>query len=84
MLSALEKMNILDDTFNCNPVGAECAINVLEKFVGIYKVPFYTRCGIRYKDIITKSRYGLSSYKWAELIKPNVIGIAADIEDDCI
>ncbi|MGN1096919.1 MAG: glutamate ligase domain-containing protein, partial [Christensenellales bacterium] len=28
------KMNILDDTFNCNPVGAECAINVLEKFEG--------------------------------------------------
>ena len=57
---------------------------MLEKFVRIYNIPFFTRCGLRYKDIITKSRYGLSDMKWAELIKPNVIGIAADIEDDRI
>lgn len=55
---------------------------VLEKFVKIYEVPFFTRCGLRYKDIITKSRYELSNNKWSELIQPNVIGIAADIEDD--
>ena len=59
-------------------------LNVLEKFVGIYKVPFYTRCGLRYKDIITKSRYGLYGKKWADLIQPNVIGISADIEDERI
>lgn len=62
----------------------ELILQVLEKFVDIYKVPFYTRCGLRYKDIITKSRYGHSDKKWAELIKPNVIGIAADIEDERI
>ena len=56
--------------------------SVLYNFVSIYKVPFYTRCGLRYRDIITKSRYGLSGTKWAELIQPKVIGIAADIEDE--
>ncbi|MGN0796070.1 MAG: Mur ligase family protein [Christensenellales bacterium] len=29
-----KNMKILDDTFNCNPVGAECAINVLSRFDG--------------------------------------------------
>ena len=27
-------INILDDTFNCNPQGAECALNVLKEFDG--------------------------------------------------
>lgn len=62
----------------------EVILKVLKKFVSIYKVPFYIRCGLRYKDIITKSRYGLSGKKWSELILPNVIGIAADIEDERI
>ena len=57
----------------------EVILEVLKKFDGIYKVPFYTRCGLRYKDIITKSRFDLSGKKWADLIQPSVIGIAADI-----
>lgn len=60
----------------------EVILSVLTKFECVYRVPFYTRTGLRYKDIITKGVYGLSDKKWSELIKPNVIGIAAEIEDD--
>lgn len=59
-------------------------LSVLSKFESVYHVPFYTRTGLRYKDIITKSTYGFSDKLWSELIKPNVIGIPATIEDECM
>lgn len=60
----------------------EGILTVLSKFESVYRIPFYTRTGLRYKDIITKSIYGFSNKLWSELIKPNVIGIPATIEDE--
>lgn len=50
----------------------EFVIPVFEK---IYKPVFYTRVGLRYIDVITRSGLGLENKPWTELIKPHVLGM---------
>lgn len=47
-------------------------LQVLEK---VYKPAFYTRVGLRYKDVIDRKRLGIPEKGWVELIKPNILGI---------
>lgn len=44
--------------------------DILPTFIDIYKPKFYTRIGLRYKDIIIRSKLGLEDKKWTELLKP--------------
>ena len=46
--------------------------NVFEQ---IYHPTFYTRVGLRYKDVIDRTKFGLQEKGWVDLIKPNVLGI---------
>ncbi len=48
---------------------------IREVFEGIYQPPFYTRVGLRYKDVIDRTRFGLQGKGWIDLIQPNVLGI---------
>ncbi len=50
----------------------EFAIPVFEE---IYKPAFYTRVGLRYMDVITRSRLNLEEKAWTELMKPHVLGM---------
>ena len=51
-------------------------------FEEIYKPSFYIRVGLRYVDVISRSKLGLNDKKWSELIQPQVLGIVTDeIED---
>lgn len=55
--------------------------NVLKSFLEVYQTKIFVRVGLRYKDVITKSRYGFAGKKWNELVKPEVIGIISDIDE---
>ncbi len=50
----------------------------LQALVAVYAPAFFTRVGLRYQDLIRKSRLGLpESTKWSELIKPHMAGVFA-------
>ncbi|NOX09764.1 MAG: TIGR04255 family protein [Gammaproteobacteria bacterium] len=50
----------------------------------IYRPKFYSRIGLRYKDIIKRSILGLDDKPWNELLNPAVVGVLGneDIHDD--
>lgn len=48
---------------------------VRNTFEQIYQPTFYTRVGLRYKDVIDRTKFGLQDKGWIDLIKPNVLGI---------
>ncbi len=50
-------------------------------FEATYNPPFYVRIGLRYIDVITKSKWGLEQRKWSELLSANVLGVLANNED---
>lgn len=54
---------------------------VVKAFQETYEVPFYTRVGLRYIDVIQRSVLGLSNEKWSDLVKPHVLGIVTQFED---
>jgi uncharacterized protein (TIGR04255 family) len=40
----------------------------------IYTPPFFTRVGLRYRDVIRRSTLGLNESPWLELLEPHVAG----------
>ena len=46
----------------------------LDSFVEEYSPAFYTRIGLRYKDVIRRSTLGLEGVDWSELLKPHIAG----------
>ena len=46
----------------------------LEVFENQYSPAFYSRIGLRYKDVIRRSKLGLEDAQWAELLKPHIAG----------
>jgi uncharacterized protein (TIGR04255 family) len=50
----------------------------------IYQPAFYSRIGLRYKDVIDRDKLGLADHQWDSLIKSFVIGVlgVAEVRDD--
>ena len=48
------------------------AVQALEE---IYRPAFYSRIGLRYKDVINRSRLGLDGVEWRELLRPPILGV---------
>lgn len=46
----------------------------LEVFTAIYSPPFYSRIGLRYRDVIRRSALGLKNTEWSELLQPHIAG----------
>lgn len=44
----------------------------------VYKPSFYSRVGLRYKDIISRNHLGLTKTEWHELLKPHIIAELGD------
>jgi uncharacterized protein (TIGR04255 family) len=40
----------------------------------IYNPPFFTRVGLRYQNVICRSKLGLSDCQWADLLQPHIAG----------
>jgi len=50
----------------------------------LYKPAFFTRIGLRYRDIIKRSSLGLAAVKWSDLLKPHILAeIGQDGFEDC-
>jgi len=60
--------------------------NAVKALVDVYSPSFYTRVGLRYKDVIRRSSLGLSEVEWSELLKPHIAGelSSADIAEDIV
>ena len=46
----------------------------------LYAPAFYTRIGLRYRDVLDKRRYGLESVPWSDLLNPNFLGVLGSEE----
>ena len=44
----------------------------------IYAPSFYTRVGLRYRDVLDREEHGLRGVPWEELLNPSFIGILGD------
>lgn len=59
----------------------------LAQFIQLYKPAFFQRVGLRYVNIISREKLGLSGVEWPELITPAYTGALKEPdvrEDDCI
>ncbi len=58
----------------------------LESFNTIYKPSFYSRLGLRYRDVIIRSKLGLAGVPWSELLKDHISGILSEpnVKDEII
>ncbi len=50
----------------------------LSVFIEEYKPAFFSRIGLRYVDIINKSKLNLRDVSWSELLKPSIAGELSD------
>ncbi len=48
--------------------------DALATFLALYPSSFYVRLGLRYKNVIRRSRLGLSESSWSELLRPWILG----------
>ena len=46
----------------------------------IYAPAFYTRVGLRYRDVLDRSHYGLESIPWSKLLNPTFLGVLGSLE----
>jgi uncharacterized protein (TIGR04255 family) len=59
----------------------------IEGLIDIYKPPFFTRVGLRYQDLIVRSKLRLEGVSWSELLKKEILGeialkeIEANLQD---
>lgn len=54
---------------------------VLDKFYTCYNIPGIQRIGLRYQNIITRSKLGLDNIKWCELLNTEILGPLVNNED---
>ena len=43
-----------------------------------YAPSFYTRVGLRYRDVIDKTQYGIENTPWSDLLNPSFLGVLGD------
>ena len=43
-----------------------------------YTPSFYTRVGLRYRDVIDKTKYGMENTPWSDLLNPSFLGVLGD------
>ncbi len=46
----------------------------------IYAPAFYTRIGLRYRDVLDRTHYGLEAIPWSELLNPIFLGVLGSPE----
>lgn len=55
--------------------------NPLAKFEEMYLPPFYERIGLRYIDAFSRTKLGLESSEWKELINPFYLGALQSVDE---
>ena len=61
-------------------------VGAYELFTSLYNPPFLTRIGLRYRDIIVRSKLGLENTAWTELLNPHILGImsSSDVQENVL
>lgn len=61
-------------------------IGPFEALIAIYSPAYFSRVGLRYKDVFKRSILGLDNTPWSELLQPYIIGImtAKDVGNNVI
>lgn len=54
----------------------------VDSLIKIYNPAVVQRIGLRYKDLITRSKWGLTDVQWKELVKPHVLGIVGELPEN--
>lgn len=49
----------------------------LQALTEIYAPSYFTRIGLRYINVVRRSKLGLSNVRWDELLKPHILGMLA-------
>ena len=57
---------------------------IITVFQKIFSPLFYTRVGLRYIDLIQRSRYKLDNIEWKEIIKPYYLGNLINLNNETI
>jgi uncharacterized protein (TIGR04255 family) len=52
----------------------------LKALIEVYAPAFFTRIGLRYRDLIRRSQLGLSNSAWSSLLRPHISGVLASPE----
>ena len=52
----------------------------LEAFQQTYSPAFFTRIGLRYQDLIQRSKLNLGETQWSDLLKPQIAGVLSSLE----
>ena len=47
---------------------------ILKAFCETYRLPIFTRLGLRYVNVLDRDKLGLSGRRWSELLKPYIAG----------
>lgn len=50
----------------------------LDVLATVYEVSRFTRVGLRYRDLISRSQVGMKDQRWAEFIRPELLGELSD------
>jgi len=50
----------------------------MEALESNFRPAFYSRIGLRYRDVIDRNRLGITDTPWSELIRDSIIGLLAD------
>ena len=58
--------------------------NAVDAVVDVYKVPYFTRVGLRYVDIFKRSALGLETEPWSELLNSHLLGLVSSDASDNI
>lgn len=59
---------------------------LLDAVLSIYEIPFFIRIGLRYQNIIRRSKLKLGKQTWNKLLSPNILGelgsksVSSDVE----
>lgn len=58
----------------------------LDPFLEEYSPPFFTRVGLRYRDVVQRGALGLGDVEWRELLQPHIAGelSSPDIAQDVV
>lgn len=57
----------------------------LQALIEIYRPAFFLRIGLRYQNVIQRSKLGLENAPWVSLLKPYIAGaLSSDIADDVV
>lgn len=57
----------------------------LEALKEVYKPSFFTRVGLRYKDLIVRKSLGLENIEWSRLLKPHIAAeLSSEVEKNVI